>query len=140
MKGRTILLDHIGGREAAALMVDGQLDELLIDGDATGQGLSLALGVTGRPGLAQVATEGMPLAEAVVTLPVTGLELLPSIRPGGPATQPSAARMSRLLSAARAVAHPQVSRSIEPARARAGAPHRRYVSGFNGGLSKTKSP
>ncbi len=34
MKGRTILLDHIGTREAAALMVDGYLDDLLIDGDA----------------------------------------------------------------------------------------------------------
>ncbi len=31
MKGRTILLDHINGREAAALMVDGKLDDLLID-------------------------------------------------------------------------------------------------------------
>ena len=31
MKGRQIILDHIGGREAAALMVDGQLDDLLID-------------------------------------------------------------------------------------------------------------
>lgn len=34
MKGRTILLDHLGGREAAALMVDGQLDDLLIDDDS----------------------------------------------------------------------------------------------------------
>lgn len=34
MKGRTIILDHFDGREAAALMVDGQLDDLLIDGDA----------------------------------------------------------------------------------------------------------
>lgn len=34
MKGRTILLDHIGTREAAALMVDGRLDDLLIDSDA----------------------------------------------------------------------------------------------------------
>lgn len=31
MKGRQIILDHIEGREAAALMVDGQLDDLLID-------------------------------------------------------------------------------------------------------------
>ncbi len=31
MKGRMIVLDHIGGREAAALMVDGRLDDLLID-------------------------------------------------------------------------------------------------------------
>jgi len=34
MKGRQILLDHVNGREAAALMVDGRLDDLLIDGDA----------------------------------------------------------------------------------------------------------
>ncbi|SDF11594.1 ribonuclease E/G [Limimaricola pyoseonensis] len=35
MKGRRIVLDHLEGREAAALMVDGQLDDILIDeGDA----------------------------------------------------------------------------------------------------------
>ncbi|PSL17801.1 ribonuclease E/G [Shimia abyssi] len=34
MKGRQIILDHIGEREVAALMVDGQLDDLLIDTDA----------------------------------------------------------------------------------------------------------
>ncbi|MGR3711581.1 MAG: ribonuclease E/G [Shimia sp.] len=34
MKGRQIILDHINGREAAALMVDGQLDDLLVDSDA----------------------------------------------------------------------------------------------------------
>lgn len=34
MKGRTIVLDHIDNREAAALMVDGKLDDFLIDGDA----------------------------------------------------------------------------------------------------------
>lgn len=34
MKGRSIILDHLGEREAAALMVDGQLDDLLIDADA----------------------------------------------------------------------------------------------------------
>lgn len=31
MKGRTIILDHIGGLEAAALLVDGELDDLLVD-------------------------------------------------------------------------------------------------------------
>lgn len=31
MKGRTILLDHLGDVEAAALMVDGQLHDLLVD-------------------------------------------------------------------------------------------------------------
>lgn len=34
MKGRQIILDHLGTREAAALMVDGQLHDLLIDADA----------------------------------------------------------------------------------------------------------
>ena len=34
MKGRTVVLDHIQGREAAALMVDGILDDFLIAGDA----------------------------------------------------------------------------------------------------------
>ncbi|OIQ40121.1 MAG: ribonuclease G [Roseobacter sp. MedPE-SWde] len=34
MKGRSIILDHIQGREAAALMVDGRLDDFFIDGDA----------------------------------------------------------------------------------------------------------
>ncbi|MGR3376794.1 ribonuclease E/G [Salipiger abyssi] len=33
MKGRTITLDHLNGAEAAALMVDGQLQDLLIDSD-----------------------------------------------------------------------------------------------------------
>ncbi len=34
MNGRTILLDHVAGREAAALMVDGKLDDLLVDDDS----------------------------------------------------------------------------------------------------------
>ncbi|TDK41168.1 ribonuclease E/G [Antarcticimicrobium luteum] len=34
MKGRQIVLDHIGEREAAALMIDGRLEDLLIDSDA----------------------------------------------------------------------------------------------------------
>jgi len=34
MKGRLIALDHVAGREAAALMVDGRLEDLLIEGDA----------------------------------------------------------------------------------------------------------
>ena len=34
MKGRTIILDHLGDTEAAALMVDGRLDDLLVDSDA----------------------------------------------------------------------------------------------------------
>ncbi|KAA9010045.1 ribonuclease E/G [Histidinibacterium aquaticum] len=31
MKGRRIILDHLGGVEAAALLVDGELDDLLVD-------------------------------------------------------------------------------------------------------------
>ncbi|WP_171130662.1 MULTISPECIES: ribonuclease E/G [unclassified Ruegeria] len=38
MKGRTIVLDHIQGREAAALMVDGKLDDFLIEADAPAPG------------------------------------------------------------------------------------------------------
>ena len=38
MKGRQILLDHLGDRAAAALMVDGQLDDLLIAGTAPAPG------------------------------------------------------------------------------------------------------
>ncbi|WP_170786819.1 ribonuclease E/G [Ruegeria lacuscaerulensis] len=38
MKGRTIVLDHIKGREAAALMVDGKLDDFLIAADAPAPG------------------------------------------------------------------------------------------------------
>lgn len=34
MKGRTIVLDHLEGREAAALIVDGQLDDVLLDAAA----------------------------------------------------------------------------------------------------------
>lgn len=34
MKGSQIILDHLNGREAAALMVDGKLDDLLVDSDA----------------------------------------------------------------------------------------------------------
>lgn len=38
MKGRTIVLDHINTREAAALMVDGKLEDFLISGDAPAPG------------------------------------------------------------------------------------------------------
>lgn len=38
MKGRSILLDHLNGREAAALMVDGILQDLLIASDAPAPG------------------------------------------------------------------------------------------------------
>ncbi len=38
MKGRQILLDHLDAREAAALMVDGQLEDLLVDSDAPAPG------------------------------------------------------------------------------------------------------
>ncbi len=38
MKGRTVILDHVAGREAAALMVDGKLEDLLIAGDVPAPG------------------------------------------------------------------------------------------------------
>jgi ribonuclease G len=34
MKGRTVILDHLNGQAAAALMVDGRLEDLLIESDA----------------------------------------------------------------------------------------------------------
>ncbi|WP_243614801.1 ribonuclease E/G [Shimia aestuarii] len=48
MKGRQILLDHIGEREAAALMVDGKLDDVLIDGDTPRPG-AIYRAVADRP-------------------------------------------------------------------------------------------
>lgn len=48
MKGRQILLDHLDGREAAALMVDGHLDDLLVDSDAPRPG-TVYRAVTDRP-------------------------------------------------------------------------------------------
>lgn len=38
MKGRSIILDHLEGREAAALLVDGQLDDFFIAADAPAPG------------------------------------------------------------------------------------------------------
>lgn len=38
MKGRTIILDHIEGREAAALMQDGKLEDFLVAADAPAPG------------------------------------------------------------------------------------------------------
>lgn len=38
MKGRSIILDQLNGREAAALIVDGRLDDLLVEGDAPAPG------------------------------------------------------------------------------------------------------
>ncbi|WP_270732179.1 ribonuclease E/G [Shimia sp. Alg240-R146] len=48
MKGRQIILDQINGREAAALMVDGQLDDLLVEGDAPRPG-TIYRAVADRP-------------------------------------------------------------------------------------------
>ncbi len=49
MKGRRIVLDHVAGREAAALLVDGQLDDLLIEeGDAPRPG-AIFRGICDRP-------------------------------------------------------------------------------------------
>ena len=48
MKGRTIVLDHLGGREAAALLVDGKLDDLLIDDDSAPRPGTIYRAVTDR--------------------------------------------------------------------------------------------
>ncbi|MEM8538590.1 MAG: ribonuclease E/G, partial [Pseudomonadota bacterium] len=49
MKGRTIVLDHVAGREAAALLVDGQLDDLLIDGTDMPRPGAIYRGICDRP-------------------------------------------------------------------------------------------
>ncbi|WP_295317424.1 ribonuclease E/G [Roseobacter sp.] len=48
MKGRSIILDHWQGREAAALMIDGKLDDLLIDADLPRTG-TVCRAVADRP-------------------------------------------------------------------------------------------
>jgi len=49
MKGRTILLDHIGGREAAALLVDGKLDDFLIDDESAPRPGAIFRAICDRP-------------------------------------------------------------------------------------------
>lgn len=48
MTRRTIVLDHLGGREAAALLVNGQLDDLLIDDDSAPRPGTVFRAVTDR--------------------------------------------------------------------------------------------
>ena len=48
MKGRIIALDHLNGTEAAALMVDGQLEDLILENDAPAPG-TIYRAVAGRP-------------------------------------------------------------------------------------------
>lgn len=48
MRGRTIVLDRLGHREAAALLVNGQLDDLLIDDDAAPRPGTVYRGVVDR--------------------------------------------------------------------------------------------
>jgi Ribonuclease G/E len=48
MKGRTIVLDHLGKREAAALLVDGRLDDLLVDDDTAPRPGTIYRAVTDR--------------------------------------------------------------------------------------------
>ena len=48
MKGTTIVLDHLADRKAAALMVDGQLDDLLLETDAPAPG-TIYRAVADRP-------------------------------------------------------------------------------------------
>ena len=64
MKGRRIVLDHLGNREAAALLVDGQLDDFLIDADGP------------RPGT---------VYRAIADRPVKGQGGMFLKTPGGPA-------------------------------------------------------
>ncbi|MGR3507144.1 MAG: ribonuclease E/G [Paracoccaceae bacterium] len=48
MKGRQIILDNLNGREAAALIVDGKLEDLLLDGDGPRPG-AIYRAVADRP-------------------------------------------------------------------------------------------
>ena len=48
MKGRQIILDHLNGREAAALMVNGKLHDILVDSDAPRPG-TIYRAVADRP-------------------------------------------------------------------------------------------
>lgn len=49
MKGRQIILDHLQGREAAALMVDGRLEDLLVESDAQPRPGTIYRAQTTRP-------------------------------------------------------------------------------------------
>jgi Ribonuclease G/E len=49
MKGRSIILDHLGEIEAAALMVDGRLDDLLIDDPAAPRPGAIFRAICDRP-------------------------------------------------------------------------------------------
>lgn len=49
MKGRMIVLDHIAGREAAALLVDGKLHDVLLDDDTAPRPGSIYRAVCDRP-------------------------------------------------------------------------------------------
>ncbi|HCP81132.1 MAG TPA: ribonuclease G [Octadecabacter sp.] len=49
MKGRMIVLDHIGDREAAALLVDGKLQDLMIDDDEAPRPGAIFRAICDRP-------------------------------------------------------------------------------------------
>ena len=49
MKGRMIVLDHVGGREAAALLVDGKLQDLMIDDDEAPRPGAIFRAICDRP-------------------------------------------------------------------------------------------
>lgn len=49
MKGRMIVLDHVAGREAAALLVDGKLQDLLIDEDGAPRPGAVYRAICDRP-------------------------------------------------------------------------------------------
>ena len=59
MKGRTIVLDHLAEAEAAALLVDGKLEDLLIDGDAPRPG-TVYRALADRPVKGQGACSSRP--------------------------------------------------------------------------------
>lgn len=108
--GRVIAVASLSPQEgrttvAANLAQLAQLEghrTLLIDADVLNPGLSAAISVSEGPGLSDVLAHAASLEEAVVTLPVSGLDVLPCLPPGRATARPNAVRMARLLAEARA--------------------------------------
>ena len=86
MKGRTIVLDHIEDREAAALMVDGKLDDFLIAADAPTPGTIYRARadrpVKGQGGMFLTTPDGPAFLRQVKGLAPSTLMLREMFRPG----------------------------------------------------------
>ena len=76
MKGRVVVLDHLQGHEAAALMVDGRLHDFLIAGPAPLPGTiyrARAAAFIPWIGGSPSAIVGLPLAETAHLLAAAGV-------------------------------------------------------------------